>query len=174
MGARNLKECLLIQLNALENDEEETDQDFDLEKKLITEHLRDLEMNRYPQIARKMGKDIEDIKAAVKRLSRLHPHPGKLIGGEDSPGITPDATIYYDEDTDKYEIEMAHDPSANLSISQLYRKMMKDRGCDKKTKEFLTNNVRNARWLIESIEQRKGTIARVIQVVVDAQQDFFR
>ncbi|HEY1684331.1 MAG TPA: RNA polymerase factor sigma-54 [Tepidisphaeraceae bacterium] len=173
IGARNLRECLLIQLNALENDEDEPDQDYDLERKLITEHLRDLEMNRYPQIARKLGKDIEVIKGAVKRLSRLHPHPGKLIGGEDSPGITPDATIYYDEDTDKYEIEMAHDPTANLSISMLYRKMMKDRACDKKTREFLTNNVRNARWLIESIEQRKSTIARVIRVVVDAQRDFF-
>jgi RNA polymerase sigma-54 factor len=173
VGARNLRECLLVQLNALEADDDEADQDFDLERKLITEHLRDLEMNRYPQISRKIGKDIEEIKAAVKRLSRLHPHPGKLIGGEDSPGITPDATIYYDEDTDKYEIEMAHDPSSSLSISQLYRKMLKDRGCDKKTKEFLTNNVRNARWLIESIEQRKGTIARVIRVVVDAQRDFF-
>ena len=173
VGARNLRECLLIQLDALENDDEEADQDFDLERKLITEHLHDLEMNRYPQISRKIGKEIEEIKAAVKRLSRLRPHPGKLIGGEDSPGITPDATIYFDEDADKYEIEMAHDPSSSLTISGLYRKMLKDRGCDKKTKEFLTNNVRNARWLIESIEQRKGTIARVIRVVVDAQRDFF-
>lgn len=173
VGARNLRECLLIQLDAIEKESEDFDQDYDLERKLITEHLRDLEMNRYPQIARKIGKDIEDIKAAVKRLSRLHPHPGKLIGGEDSPGITPDATIYFDEDTGKYEIEMAHDPASNLSISMLYRKMLKDRACDKKTKEFLTNNVRNARWLIESIEQRKGTIARVIRVVVDAQRDFF-
>lgn len=173
VGARNLKECLLIQLDALEMDDDEDELDFDLERKLITEHLKDLEMNRYPQIARKIGRDIEDIKNAVKRLSRLHPHPGKLIGGQDSPGITPDATIYLDEDSGKYEIEMARDPTSNLSISGLYRKMLKERTCDKKTREFLTNNVRNARWLIESIEQRKSTIQRVIRVVVDAQKDFF-
>jgi RNA polymerase sigma-54 factor len=51
--------------------------------------------------------------------------------------------------------------------------MLKEKNLDKKTKEFLTNNVRNARWLLESIEQRKSTIARVIRVVVDAQRDFF-
>src|SRR4029077_4170391 len=54
-----------------------------------------------------------------------------------------------------------------------YRRMVKDRGVDKKTREFLANNVRNARWLIESIEQRRSTIQRVIRAVVDAQRDFF-
>src|SRR5258708_37277115 len=55
----------------------------------------------------------------------------------------------------------------------MYRKWHKKRTCDKKTREFLANNVRNARWLIESIEQRKSTITRVIRAVVDAQREFF-
>jgi len=174
VGARNLKECLLIQLEALEEGGEDvSEHDFDLERKLVSEHLKDLEMNRYPQIARKLDRDMEDIKHAVKRLSRLHPHPGKQVGGEDAPSITPDATIYLDEETGKYEIEMARDPMQNLYISGMYRKMLKDRTVDKKTREFLTNNVRNARWLIESIEQRKSTIQRVIRAVVDAQKEFF-
>jgi RNA polymerase sigma-54 factor len=130
-------------------------------------------MNRYPQISKKLGRPIPELQAAVKRLGRLHPHPGKLIGGQDAPPITPDATIYFDEETGKYEIEMTHDPVQNLYISGLYRKMIKDRTCDKKTREFLANNVRNARWLLESIEQRKSTITRVIRAVVDAQKDFF-
>jgi RNA polymerase sigma-54 factor len=130
-------------------------------------------MNRYPQISKRLGRPMDEIKAAVKRLSRLHPHPGKLIGGEDSPSIIPDAVIYFDEETGKYEIEMARDPTENLSISAMYRKWVKDRSQDKKTREFLANNVRNARWLIESIEQRKSTIHRVIRAVVDAQKDFF-
>jgi RNA polymerase sigma-54 factor len=103
----------------------------------------------------------------------LHPHPGKQIGGEDAPLITPDAIIYYDEDTDKYEIEMTNDPAPNLYISGMYRKMLKNRSVDKKTREFLNNNVRNARWLIEAIQQRASTIKRVIRQVVDAQQEFF-
>jgi len=174
VGARNLRECLLLQLNALQQEPERAEgHDFELERMLITEHLKDLEMNRYPQISKKLGRPIEELQAAVKRLGRLHPHPGKQIGGNDAPPITPDAFIYFDEETGKYEIEMANDPASNLYISGMYRKMIKDRGCDKKTREFLANNVRNARWLLESIEQRKSTINRVIRAVVDAQKDFF-
>lgn len=174
VGARDVRECLLIQLNALEDDDERSEgHDFDLERKLISDHLKDLEMNRYPQLAKKLDRPIEDLKAAVKRMSRLHPYPGHEIGGVDAPPITPDATIYLDEETNEYKIEMTHDPVSNLNISQLYRKMVKDKGQDKKTREFLANNVRNAKWLMESIEQRKSTIIRVIRQVVDAQREFF-
>jgi RNA polymerase sigma-54 factor len=144
-----------------------------LERALITEHLKDLEMNRYPQISKRLDRPMEDLKTAVKRLSRLHPFPGKQIGGNDAPPIIPDAIIRYDEENDRYEIEMANDPAPSLFISGMYRKLLKNRTCDKKTREFLANNVRNARWLLESIEQRKSTITRVIRAVVDAQREFF-
>ncbi len=173
VGARDLRECLLLQIDALEDDPDNEDHDFELEKKLVGEHLRDLEMNRYPQISKKLGRPMEEIKEAVRRLSRLHPHPGKQIGHDDAPPITPDAIIYVDEDTGKYEIKMSNDPAEGLYIGGRWRKMLKDKKLDKKTREFLSNNVRNARWLIESIEQRKSTIARVIRVVVDAQREFF-
>jgi RNA polymerase sigma-54 factor len=174
IGARDLQECWLLQLNAIERDREmAAGHDFDLERALVREHLKDLSMNRYPQISKKLGREIEDIKAAVKRLGHLHPYPGKLIGGEDAPPITPDAIIYYDEDTDRYEIEMTNDPAPNLYISGRWRKFLKEKQGDKQTREFLMNNVRNARWLIESIQQRRSTIMRVIRAVVDAQRDFF-
>ncbi len=174
VGCRNLRECLLIQLAAIEADEEMSEgHDFELERALINDHLKDLEMNRYPQISKKLDLPIDEIKLAVRRLGRLHPYPGNQIGGDDAPPITPDAIIRFDEETGRYEIEMTHDPVSNLSISQMYRKMLKDRSCDKKTREFLASNVRNARWLLESIEQRKSTILRVIRQVVDAQREFF-
>jgi len=173
VGARDLRECLLIQVDALEEDPENEGDDFTLARQLVSDHLKDLEMNRYPQISKKLGVSIDEIKGAVRRLSRLHPHPGKQIGADEAPPITPDAFIYLDEDTKKYEIRMANDPAESLYIGGKWRKMLKDKSVDKKTREFLSNNVRNARWLIESIEQRKGTIARVIRVVVDAQKEFF-
>jgi RNA polymerase sigma-54 factor len=174
VAARNLSECLLLQLDALADDPEASEgHDFELERALVSDHLKDLEMNRYPQISKKLGRDIEDLKMAVKRLSRLHPHPGKQIGADEAPPITPDATIYLDEETNQYEIEMKNDPAPNLYIRGMYRKMLKERKCDKSTREFLANNIRNARWLIESIEQRRSTIQRVIRAVVDAQRDFF-
>ena len=173
VGARDIRECLLLQIDALEQDPDNQDHDFELERKLVGDHLKDLEMNRYPQISKKLGRSIDDLKEAVHRLKRLHAHPGKQIGHDDAPPITPDAFISLNDDTGKLDIKMANDPSENIYIGGRWRKMLKEKGLDKKTKEFLTNNVRNARWLLESIEQRKGTIARVIRVVVDAQKEFF-
>ena len=174
VGARDLRECLLIQLDHCERDAELAEgHDFPLERAIVRDHLKDLEMNRYPQMGKKLGRPIADLQAAVKRLARLHPHPGKQLGRDDAPPITPDAVITYVEEEDRYAIEMTNDPAPNLYIRGMYKKMMKDRAQDKKTREFLTNNVRNARWLIESIEQRRGTIERVVRAVVDAQREFF-
>jgi RNA polymerase sigma-54 factor len=174
VGARDLPECWLLQLDAIERDDEmAAGHDFDLERILVREHIKDLSMNRYPQISKKLARDIEEIKAAVKRIGHLHPYPGHLIGGEDAPPITPDAIIYYDEDTDRYNIDMTNDPAPSLYISGRWKKFLKEKQGDKQTREFLMNNVRNARWLIESIQQRRSTIHRVIRAVVDAQRDFF-
>lgn len=174
VGARTLQECLLLQLSALEADPElARGHDFALERSLITEHLRDLEMNRYPQLSKKLGRSIEDLKSAVKRMSRLHPHPGKQIGTDEAPPITPDAVIYFDDDTGRYEIDLGYDPAPGLYISGMYRRMLKHRTGDKATREFVAANIRNAKWLIDAIQQRKSTIERVIRVVIDAQKDFF-
>jgi len=174
VGARSLPECLLIQLDAIEDDEVMSEgHDFDLERALLRSYQKDLELNRYPQIAKSLGREIEDIQAAVRRLGRLRPHPGKLFGRDEAAPITPDATVYFDEDTKKYEIKMAREPADDLYISGTYRRMLKDKSVEKTTREYLNNNVRNAKWLIESIMQRSSTVKRVIRVVVDAQQEFF-
>jgi len=176
VGARSLQECFLIQLNMLEaeGDEEAIEgHEFDLERKLVADHMKDLEMNRYPQISKKLGREISELKEAVRMLSRLRPHPGRSIGGADSPSVTPDATVWLNEETGRYEVTMAHERAPSLYIRGEYRRMLKERAIDKKTREFISNNVRNARWLIESIEQRSSTIQRVIRAVVDAQQEFF-
>jgi RNA polymerase sigma-54 factor len=174
VGAVDLRDCMLLQLDALERDPDLAHgHDFVLERALVKNHLKDLEQNRYPQIARKTGRSIEDLKEAVRRLGRLHPHPGKLIAADEAPPIMPDATIRYNEDTREYDIEMTRDQAPDLYIRQLYRKMLKQRQGDKSTREFLSQNVRNARWLIESIEQRRTTIERVIRAVVDHQREFF-
>lgn len=173
VGARDLSECMLLQLNALEEDEELSEgHDFDLERALVRDHLTDLAQNRYPLISKKLDVSIDEVKQAVRRLSRLQPHPGRQYGADEAPPITPDATIFLDESTGKYEIKMARDVAPSLHLKGLYLKMLK-KGVDKKTKEFLTNNIRNAKWLMESIEQRRSTIERVIRVVVDTQKDFF-
>ncbi len=174
VGARDLAECLLLQLDALEADEELAEgHDFDLERALVRDHLEDLKQNRYPLICKKLGYSLDEVKAGVRRLGRLSPHPGRLFSPTEVAPITPDATVYLDEDTGRYEINMRRDTGGELFIRKRYRMMMASKGLDKKTKEFLQDKVRSARWLMDAIEQRKGTIARVIRVVVDAQREFF-
>ncbi len=173
VGARDLSECMLLQLNAMEQDEEMAEgHDFDLERALVRDHLTDLGQNRYPLISKKLGESIDDIKAAVRRLSRLQPHPGRQYGATDAPPITPDAQIFLNEETGEYQVKMSRDIAPSLYLKARYLKMLKN-APDRKTKEFLTNNIRNAKWLMESIEQRRGTIERVIRVVVETQKDFF-
>lgn len=173
VGARDLAECMLLQLDAMEQDEEMAEgHDFDLERALVRDHLNDLAQNRYPLISKKLGASIDEIKAAVRRLARLHPHPGRQYGVTEAPPITPDAEIYRDEETGEYKVKMARDVAPSLFLKAKYLKMLKN-APDKKTREFLTNNVRNAKWLMEAIEQRRSTIERVIRVVVETQKEFF-
>jgi RNA polymerase sigma-54 factor len=174
IAARSLQECFLLQLDVLEEDEERPEgHDFPLERLLISRHMEDLKLNRYPQLSKKLDRPIEELKAAVKRLSHLHPYPGKLAAGDAAPQIVPDANITKDEETGKWVIEMTHDPASTISISQMYRKLVKDKSADRKTREFLAGNVRSAQWLLESIQQRRNTLQRVIRQVVDAQEEFF-
>lgn len=174
VGARSLSECLMLQLDALEDDEEYSEgHDFDLERRLIRDHIKDLELNRYPQIARATGRPIDELKRAVRRLGRLNPAPGRAFGIDEAPPITPDAEVFLNEETGRYDVRMRSDPSDNLYIRKRYRAMLADKSVEKTTREFLADKLRSARWLIEAIQQRASTIARVIRIVVDQQQEFF-
>ncbi len=174
VGARSLSECLKLQLDALEDDEEYAEgHDFDLERRLIRDHIKDLELNRYPQIARATGRPIDELKRAVRRLGRLNPAPGRAFGIDEAPPVTPDAEVFLNEETGRYDVRMRSDPSDNLYIRKRYRAMLADKSVEKTTREFLADKLRSARWLIEAIQQRASTIARVIRIVVDQQQEFF-
>jgi len=136
VGARNMANASSCSSKPFERDEENRrGSRFPSRTRFGFRSSQRLEMNRYPQISKKLGRPIEDLQAAVRRLSRLHPHPGKQIGVDEAPPITPDAVIYYDEDTDKYEIEMTNDPAPNLYISGLWRRYLKEKQGDKKTRE---------------------------------------
>jgi RNA polymerase sigma-54 factor len=164
-GARNLAECMIIQLR---NSPE--DRSFEID--LISHHLKDIEMNRFPVIARKTGKSIAAIQAAIKVISRLDPRPGLQIGRVDSPHIIPDIIVEYNEMNDTYEARLSDGSMPALKINQMYRDMMKKGPLSSEAKEFLQNNVRSAKWLIESIEQRKATLLRVVNHVLKNQRAF--
>ena len=166
VGARDLGECMLIQL-------QNSDEDRALEIELVSRYLKDIEMNRYPAIVRKTGRTLEEIKQAIKNISRLDPRPGLQVSNGNATYIMPEIIIDYDEENDLYSARLTDGSTPILRINKMYGRMLKKGEVSKDTKEFLQNSVRSARWLIESIEQRKSTLLRVVNYVIKNQRSFF-
>jgi len=171
LAARDLRGCLLLQIDA--KSAEEPDLDLTLERQLVDGHLKDIEQNRYPKIAKSLGLEIDQIKQAVLHLRQFHPHPGRLLASDEVRSITPDAVIEYDDEQDAYTARLTNGMLPPLTISREYQDMAKDKGQDKKTRDFVMKNLSSARWLIDAIQQRNNTLLRVIGVVVQAQRDYF-
>ncbi len=167
IAAASLQQCLTIQLQQ----EAAAGRDVSLELELVRNFLRDIEMNRLPQIAKRTGKDIEQIKQALVNLSRLNPKPGLLIGSGAAPAINPDAIVRLDDDGNVI-VTMSEGNDPQLNISRLYRRMARDRKADRDARKFVQKNIRSAQWLISAIHQRRQTVRRVIEEVFAVQKDF--
>ncbi len=167
VGARDLRECLLLQLDA----DARAGMDVALEIELVSDFLKDIEMNRLPQIAKRTGRQIDQIKAAIENLSHLDPRPGSLIGQRSAPGIRPDAIVEVDSNG---EIVVGMDAanSPRLRISKSYRRLARDRKTDREAKQFLQKNIRSAQWLMSAINQRRDTVSRVVKEVFEVQREF--
>jgi RNA polymerase sigma-54 factor len=167
--SRDLQECLLAQIDAWERDRGD---DLTVPRMLVKNHLHDLEMNRLPQIAKKTGFTIDQINGAKEFLKHLNARPGTLLGDVPVPRVSPDAIVERDDETGEYSVRLTEEHAPRLYINEIYKRMAKNKAVDGKTREFIANNIRNARWLIESIEQRRNTLLRVLKVVVEAQKEF--
>ena len=166
VGARNLAECLELQLANCA-------QDRSLEIELVKKHLKDIEMNRFPIVARRTNRSIAEIKQAIHFISRLDPRPGLQIGTHNATYIVPDIIVEYDQHNDIHTARLTDGRSPILRINNQYANMLKEGKLSSETKDFLRNNVRNARWLIDSIEQRKATLLRVVNLTLTKQREFF-
>lgn len=165
IAARNLSECLLLQLTA------------DIEhiqnvRTLIVNHLEDLQFNRMPQIQKASGLTFDEINEAWDELKRLDPRPASHFVDDFVPTVTPDMWLETQEDG-SYLVKMEEGPSRNLFISKYYRQRLANGQATKEEKEFIKRKITSAQWLIESIEQRRSTLTRVAQEIVNHQKDFF-
>ncbi len=175
IGARDIRECLLLQIEAKARtiqDPNHTEK-ADAERLLVSSYLKDIETNRLPRIAKATGLSIDQVKVAIVGLRQYHPHPGRLLVEEQPPVIRPDATVEYDDDLNRYVARLTHERIPSLRINAQYMKMVRDSGVERGTRQFIGNNLRAAKWLIEAIQQRHSTLLRVINVVLEAQRDFF-
>lgn len=166
LAARDLQECLLLQLRALPGDHE-------LEERIIREHLGDLEKNRLPAIARALGVSLEEVKQAAERISHLSPHPGYQLIEQTAPYITPDVIVEYDEGTGDYTVRLTRGNQPRLRISPYYRRLLQSRPKDKATREFLRRHWESARALLDAIKYRQERLLEVARAVVKHQRAFF-
>ncbi|MFT5527454.1 MAG: RNA polymerase sigma-54 factor [Pirellulaceae bacterium] len=164
IAARDLRECLLTQLIPTAPYYEEI-------KTLITGHLEDLRDNRLPQIQRITGYTIERIQEAWEQLRKLNPKPAGEFAESFVPTVTPDLFLDRAEDG-SYKVRLEDTETPTLFISDYYRRRLMSGDCSPEEREFIKRKVNAAQWLIDSIEQRRSTLSRVAQAIVDHQTKF--
>lgn len=165
IAARDLRECLQLQLAVREIEHLPT------VRVLISDHLEDLQFNRLPQIQKATGCSIEEIKQAWSELKTLDPKPASRFAEKFVPRVTPDIKLKQDE-TGRYIVMIDEGPSRSLNISNYYRQRLANGQASSEEKEFIKRKIMAAQWLIESIEQRRSTLTRVAQHIVDHQRSF--
>ncbi len=166
IGATSLQECLRLQLQAIPGGNK-------LEQTILQNHYDDLLKNRLPQIAKSLGVDIEEVKAAVHVISRLTPTPGLSVVNRDVPQIKPDVIVEYADDGRGYQIRLTQGNEPRLRISKRYLQMLKDRRVGKVERDYLKTQQESATALIDAIQFRRSRLLEVAEAVVEKQQDYF-
>ena len=162
VGARNSKECLLLQLTP------ETPH-LEVVRALIQNHLEDVAYNRLPIIQKRTGYDIALIKEAIEVLKHLNPKPGARFNSESIPYVVPDIIVDRTQ-SGEYEVRLVDDWVPTVHIPRHVVELARDKGSDPKTKEYIKRKIQAAQWLMESIEQRRGTLEKVTRAIIKHQR----
>lgn len=166
VGARDLKECLLIQAKHIEEDTNDL-------VKLLNEHIKDLEKKNYGGIAKAMNLPMEDVIEMCKIIYSMDPKPGRMYMPQDTQFVTPDVYVY--KVGEEYMVALNEDGLPRLRISNLYKNILKGDTSSgpENAHSYIQEKLRSAVWLIKSIHQRQRTIYKVTESIVKHQQDFF-
>jgi len=164
VAARDLQESLLLQLRhlGLENTPAE---------KIVTEHLRALQNHQIPEISRKLGLSIDDLKEHIEVIRHLDPKPGSRFNPSQSQYVTPD--VYVEKIDDEYVVWLNEDGLPQMRISPTYRRLL-EKGTEhgEETRAYVRDKFNAARWLIKSVQQRQNTIYKVARSIVNFQREF--
>jgi RNA polymerase sigma-54 factor len=164
VAARDLRECLLIQMGQMAVRDS-------LAEKIVSEHLPLLKNHNYPVIAKKLGVSMDRLNRAVSFISKLDPKPGKAFGGEIVQAIIPDVYVYKIEG--EYVIYLNDDEIPRLQVNPLYRDVINQSHIPAEgDRKYIQDKLRSALWLIRSIHQRQRTIYKVAKSIVKFQRDF--
>ncbi len=163
VGARNLRECLLIQLKRL-------GKEGALEWKIISNHLEDLAKKRYPEIARRCGTNIECVQRAANFIATLDPKPGQIFAPDPNHYVLPDVTV--EKIGGRWIISLNGDQIPHLRISNTYKDLMAQDTNKDDVREYIREKIRSGKFLIKSIHQRQQTISNIAHEIVARQKEF--
>ncbi|MDE0885750.1 MAG: RNA polymerase factor sigma-54 [Myxococcota bacterium] len=168
VAARDLRECLLIQIHASGNM-------GPLVLAIVEDHIDLLQKRDLKKIARSLEVPIEDVSVAVREIASLEPRPARAFGSDEPVYIIPDIYVY--KVADEFHIQLNEDGLPHLKINNVYKNVLsKDNpsaGESRETKTYVQEKVRAALWLIKSIHQRQRTIYKVTESIIGYQRDFF-
>lgn len=164
IGAKDLQECLLIQLKR--NHREDS-----LAHSIIDKVYPLLLRRRIQDIAKKLKVTDEAIQKALEEIASMDPSPGKRFSADTNSVIEPDIRIFLEDDIWKIELNNEYIPK--LRISQKYKDLLAQGNLSKKEKEYLVENMRSGKFLINSLDQRQNTLKKISQKIIDQQPKFF-
>jgi RNA polymerase sigma-54 factor len=166
VGARNLRECLLLQMNR-------SSHISPMARRIVEEDFDLLERLKIAALARKYESTPEIIQGAIREIGALEPHPGRLLNSSMASPVTPDLIV---EEIEGELVLMLNDRTVpSLRISRAYAGLLR-KGSRASTdeKKYVRAKLNSATWLIRAIEQRKSTMLKVMQAIIESQPDFFR
>ncbi|MDR0414431.1 MAG: RNA polymerase factor sigma-54 [Prevotellaceae bacterium] len=170
IGARSLQECLLLQLNA----REEQTKSVLLAKAILERSFDDFSGKRYDKICADLGVSIQEVKAAAAEITRLSPRPGAGVGedtAETAPPIIPDFVVEYKDGALQYSLTARNAPE--LRISPEYVSLLKSYAKNREAASFVRQKIDDARWFLDAIQRRHVTLAVVMSNIVQKQEEFF-
>src|SRR5438874_13243432 len=164
VGARDLRECLLIQLKR-------DGREKSLEYRIISDHMTDLGKRRFPEIARRMGITVEQVQKAANNIAQLDPRPGQIFAAAPQNYVLPDVTV--EKINGDYQVMLNGEQIPHLRISNTYKDIMSQDGNGSEVKDYIRDKIRSGKFLIKSIHQRQQTISNIAHQIVSRQRDFF-
>lgn len=165
IGARNISECLILQL-------ERRGISNNIVENIIMNDLELIGRNKLKDIAKKYKISIEKCKEAIEIIRHLDPKPGRACSNDKCVYVQPDVIV--DKIDGKYIVHTNEKDVYNIKINDFYRNMMTDKESDKEAKEFIKERLNSAATLIKNIESRKSTILRIAEAIIEEQQEFIQ
>ncbi len=163
VGARSLRECLLIQLDRLGKSES-------IEAVIVNQHLDDLAKKRFPEIARQRNLTLEQVQQIANFISTLEPKPGRMFSVEQHQYVAPDVIVQ--RVNDDYVVLINDEQIPHLRISNTYKELMASGDKLNEAKDYIREKIRAGKFLIKSIHQRQQTIYNIAKVIVERQREF--